>query len=109
MHWIIWTIIMVPVSALFTGIGIYAWKRSEPMWFWSGTEVKKEEISDVPAYNRANGIMWICFSAVLWTSTVLGFLRMKWGGYCLIGGCIIGLPALIFAYGRIYARYRNKP
>ena len=61
---IIWLIIMIPVSVLFSGIGIYAWKRKKPMWFWSGSTVEEYEISDVPAYNRANGIMWLVFSAV---------------------------------------------
>ena len=37
---IIWLIIMIPVSLLFTGIGIFAWQRKKPMWFWSGSTVK---------------------------------------------------------------------
>ena len=49
---IIWLIIMIPVSLLFTGIGIYAWKRKKPMWFWSGSTVKESEISDIAAYNK---------------------------------------------------------
>ena len=40
---IIWLIIMVPVSMLFTGIGVYAWKRKKPMWFWSGSTVKESK------------------------------------------------------------------
>lgn len=54
---LIWYIIMIPSSALFTGIGIYAWNRKKPMWFWSGTVVK-EELSDAAAYNHANGVIW---------------------------------------------------
>ena len=53
----IWLVIMLPYAGLFTGIGIFAWKRKKPMWFWAGSEVKASEISDVPAYNRANGRM----------------------------------------------------
>ena len=52
----LWLLIMVPVSSLFTGLGIYAMKRKKPMWFWSGKEVKEREIADIPAYNKANGI-----------------------------------------------------
>lgn len=51
---IIWFVIMIPCSAIFTGIGIYAWKRKKPMWFWSGSSVKESEIRDIKAYNRAN-------------------------------------------------------
>ena len=51
---IIWLVVMVPVSALLTGLGIFAWRRQKPMWFWSGQTVGEDEIGDVKAYNRAN-------------------------------------------------------
>ena len=108
MNHIIWLIIMVPVSLLFTGIGIYAWRRKEPMWFWSGSTVKESEISDTAAYNRANGIMWLVFSLMLWISTVLGALNMKIGGILLIAGCMIGVPILPIIYGAIYRKYNQK-
>ena len=104
---IVWLIIMIPVSALFTGLGIYAFKRKAPMWFWSGSSVNEEEITDVPAYNRANGIMWLAFSALLWLSTVLGMLNMKSGGICLIIACTVALPLLPLVYSRICKRYKK--
>ena len=50
MEIIIWLITLIPCSLLFTGIGIYAWRREKPMWFWSGSTVREEEITDVKAY-----------------------------------------------------------
>ena len=44
---IIWLVIMIPSSTLFTGIGIFAWNRKTPMWFWSGSTVKETEISNL--------------------------------------------------------------
>ena len=105
---IIWFIIMVPTSLLFTGIGIYAMKREKPMWFWSGCTVKEEEISDVRAYNKANGIMWIVFSCIFWISTLLGLLNTSAAGLALIIGFIIGIPCLVIAYERIYNRYKTS-
>lgn len=64
MNNVIWLIIMIPISLLFTGIGIYAWRRKKPMWFLSGSTVEESEIADIVAYNRANGIMWIAFSLI---------------------------------------------
>ena len=32
MEWIIWLMILIPVSAFFSGIGIYAMKLKKPMW-----------------------------------------------------------------------------
>lgn len=104
---IIWLIIMIPVSLLFTGIGIYALKSKKPMHFWSGSTVRASEITDVPAYNKANGIMWLAFSVIFWISTVLGYFNMPAGGILLIAGCLIGVPALPVAYGKIYKKYRR--
>lgn len=106
MEWVLWLVIMLPVSALFTGIGIFAWKRRKPMWFWSGSSVSEKEISDIPAYNRANGIMWLCYSAVFWVSTIMGVFQLTAAGIVLAVGCLGGIPVLIFVYGKIYKKYR---
>lgn len=108
MEKVIWLITMIPTSMVFTGIGIFAWKRKKPMWFWAGTTVEESEIADISAYNRANGIMWICYSAVFWGSTVLGIFQMGTAGIVLTVGCLAGIPVLIIAYRRIYEKYRSK-
>ena len=105
---LIWLIIMVPCSALLTGLGIFAWRRKQPMWFWSGSTVKEEEISDVRAYNRANGIMWIAFSLLFWICTAIGFRSMKAAGIFMMAACALGCPLLIVAYRMIYKRYEKK-
>ncbi len=105
---VIWLVIMVPCSALLTGIGIFAWRRKQPMWFWSGSSVKEEEISDVRAYNRANGIMWIAFSLIFWAGTVAGIRNLKAAGIIIMAGCAAGCPLLIAAYRKIYRRYRKE-
>ncbi len=104
---ILWLVIMVPVSALLTGIGIYAWRRKQPMWFWSGSTVKEEEITDVRAYNRANGIMWMAFSLIFWICTGIGIWNAKTAGILMIAGCAAGAPLLIAAYRKIYRKYRK--
>ena len=107
MELIIWLVIMIPCSALFTGLGIFAWKRKKPMWFWSGSTVNDWEITDIPAYNKANGIMWLCYSAVFWVSTLLGLLQLEVAGAVLAVGCLGGIPVLVVAYGRIYKKYHR--
>lgn len=106
MESLIWFIIMIPCSALFTGIGIFAWKSKKPMWFWTGSTVKEREISDIPAYNRANGIMWIAFSLVMWAATFIGLWNETAAGVLLAAGCVGGIPVLIIAYKRIYKKYK---
>ena len=104
----VFLIIMIPLASFFTGLGVFAWRRKKPMWFWSGSEVKEREIADIPAYNRANGIMWLAFSGVFWLAAVLGAFHAEAGGILLGVGCIGGVPALIFAYNMIYKKYRRR-
>ena len=102
---IIWLVIMIPVSSLLTGLGIFAWRRQKPMWFWSGQTVGEEEIVDVKSYNRANGVMWIGFSLFMWVSTFLAFSSMKLAGIVMFIVCILCVPVLPFVYSRIYKKY----
>ena len=108
MERVIWLVVMIPLSIFFTGLGIFAWRRKKPMWFWSGSEVSEDEISDVPAYNRANGIMWLAFSGVFWVSAVLGIFKVSAAGVTVAVGCFAGIPVLVFVYSRIYAKYKVR-
>jgi hypothetical protein len=99
--------ILVPLAIFFTGIGIYAWKRKKPMWFWSGSTVNENEITDVPAYNRANGIMWICYSLIFWIAAVLGIFRVGFAGVLVGVGTVVGAVVLIVVYKKIYSKYRR--
>jgi hypothetical protein len=107
MEIIIWLITLIPCSLLFTGIGIYAWRREKPMWFWSGSTVREEEITDVKAYNRENGIMWLCYSLVFWISTIMGLWEISAAGLVLAVGCLGGIPILVIVYSRIYRKYKR--
>lgn len=100
---------MLPCSMLFTGIGIYAWRRKKPMWFWSDHAVDENEISDIRSYNRANGIMWLCFSVPFWVSTFLGYFNIKAGEIVAIVLWILAIPALPIAYQAIYKKYKRSP
>ena len=98
---------MLPCSMLFTGIGIYAWNRKKPMWFWSGKTVGEKEISDVHSYNRANGIMWLCFSVPFWASTFLGYFHINAGEIVTVATFIIAIPVLPITYGKIFKKYKQ--
>ncbi|MCR4950237.1 MAG: hypothetical protein K6A40_02810 [Solobacterium sp.] len=105
MNWVLF-MIMSMCGILFTGLGIYALKRKEPMWFYSGTPVSKENITDVRAYNRANGIMWIVFSLLFWLTAL--FVAVGWRGYFLMIAMIPACICLPFAYERILNKYRKN-
>ena len=102
----LFVMIVVPVALLFTGLGIFAWRRKKPMWFYSGSEVKPWQIRDIPAYNRANGIMWLAFSLVFWVSAGLSLRSVEAAGLVTAVGCLAGIPILVVVYQRIYKKYR---
>ena len=100
-------LIMVPCAALFTGIGIYAMRRKKPMHFYAGSEVKPWQIRDIPAYNRANGWMWIIYSLGFWASAILGLINVPAAGILVMVVCVLGIPGLVIAYNRIYKKYKT--
>jgi len=106
MEQLIFPLIMIPCAASFTALGVYAWKRKKPMWFYSGSEVKPWQIRDIPAYNRANGIMWLVFSLGFWAAAVLGLFNVPAAGVLTMLTCLLGIPGLFLAYKRIYNKYR---
>ena len=106
MEKLIFSLIMIPCAALFTGLGVYAWTRKKPMWFYAGSEVKPWQIRDIPAYNRSNGIMWIVFSLGFWAAAVLGLFDVSAAGVLTALTCLIGIPILVIVYQRIYRKYK---
>ncbi len=102
---IIWWIVSFGCAILFYAIGAYAQKLEKPMWFWSGTEVKAEQITDIKRYNKENGVMWKLYSlwylaaglAEIW-NTVIALI-------ILILGCSVGIVILVHSYLKIYRKY----
>jgi hypothetical protein len=101
-------LIIIPIAALLTGVGIFAWRREKPMWFWAGTEIKEEDISDVPAYNRANAVMWVSYSLVFWAAAIVAMHSVAAAGVIVIAGAVGGAIAMMLVWHRIYAKYSGK-
>ncbi|RKJ38913.1 hypothetical protein D7X94_14315 [Acutalibacter sp. 1XD8-33] len=95
-------------GAIFIGLGIYAAKKKTPMNFWSGVDVPRESISDIPAYNRAMGRLWGGYSAVWFISGVAGLWQPVAATVlmCVLGSG--GAVALVLIYKRIEKKYRVK-
>ena len=105
---LIWLIMTIPTSLIFTCIGIYAWRRKKPMWFWAGDTVSEDEVTDVRAYNRANGVMWLCFSLPLWIGTYEGVCHsMILGGNIIGVDATVGLVLMMITYTFIRKKYKK--
>ena len=92
---------------MFIGIGIFSLKKKTPMHFWAGTTVKPEEISDITAYNKANGIMWISYGGMYILSGLFSLIyNISIGAFIVVLMSIPGLIVLIIVYKKIYDKYK---
>ena len=74
-------------------------KKKNSYAFWAGSTVSSEEISDVKAYNKANGIMWICYGL---TFLLIPILEEHFGSLTLAILVPFMVVALILNYKIIY-------
>ena len=83
-------------------------KLRKPIHFFAGTSVEPKEISDIPAYNRANGLMWAAYGACF---AVLGVVSLFVGSTAGIAILVIlftpGIFVLYIPYKRIYNKYKH--
>ena len=99
-------------AALFFGIGVVAVKQKKPMHFWAGIPMDPKTISDIPAYNRANGRMWKQYSIPFWLSggCAIGSIWRPWlfvaCTVLLVVGSIVGAIWLILRYQKICKQFR---
>lgn len=94
-------------SLIFGVIALWAFKRKDPMHFWSGTTVKAEDISDIPSYNRANSLMWAAYAGSMLVTGLLSLFSIEAGSILLVIVCVPGLAVLIAVYNKIYKKYKN--
>lgn len=95
---VICLICMMPIII----VGIVQYRSKKPVGFWSGQEPpKKEQITDVTAYNHRHGIMWIIYGA--------GFILCFISGLA-IGETIASALSIIECIGGVFVMilYHNK-
>lgn len=94
-------ILLISMGPIIT-IGIVQYRSKDPVGFWSGKKPpKREQITDVQAYNHKHGLMWILYG--------VGFL------FCFVcglpfGGLIAGYLCMVEVMGGIVVMvaYHNK-
>lgn len=104
------TIITLICIAPLIIIGIVQCLSKEPVGFWAGKEPpKKEDVTDVKAYNRKHGMMWIAYGAGFFLCFLSG---LPFGGVAAAAAsgveCIIGLFLMIWYHNRLEHRYVKK-
>ena len=104
----IWCVTIFGCALLFIGIGIYAARLEKPMWFWSGSTVDPETITNVKQYNWENARMWGLYSLWYWVAGFLWFWRPIAAVAFLTVGATLGTGLLVHAYLKIEKRYKKN-
>ena len=98
-------------GAVFFGIGVYAGRKKGPMNFWAGGQIAPESVTDIPAYNRQNALMWKWYSLSYFLTGLCALLSIwsrGWNYICLgvlVLGCCGGMIAVICRYRNIRRKY----
>ena len=96
------------VSLIMVAIGIVQYKSKKPVGFYTGeTPPKAEQLTDVSAWNRMHGLMWIGYGAAIIASFLLGvLLQNQMLSVCLSFAVILGgIPCLILIHRHLTKTY----
>ena len=107
---IIFSVILLISAAPIIIIGIVQYRSKEPVGFWSGKKPpEKEQITDVKAYNRKHGLMWILLGSEFILCLVCGlFFGGLIAGYLCMIEVIGGILAMIAYHEKLDRMYFKK-
>ena len=92
-------------------IGVSDLLKKTPCGFYTGEEeLTNDDITDVKAWNRKHGIMWILYGVMIMIAWVLGCLAgetlFSVAVYCL--GVLAPIPIMIMYHKKLVEAYRVK-
>lgn len=106
-------VIFLLVALIMIGIGVSQLKSKTPVGFYSGEKpFAAEELSDVAAWNKKHGVMWIIYGLVIIFSGFAGtFLIGANAGWQLNlvimgGGVVVPLAWMIGYHERLVRKYK---
>ena len=92
------------------GIGISQFRSTDPVGFYNGEKPpKKEELTDVTAWNKKHGTMWILYGIVIILSWVIGFFigDTLWYLIPFLAAIILPLLVMIWYHHHLIKRYKR--
>lgn len=107
---IIILVIFFLVALIMLGIGIAQLKCETPVGFYSGEKPPAEdELTDVQAWNRKHGMMWVVYGMIILVSGVAGaaIADSVWCAVVVCSGIILPVGFMIWYHGRLLRRYRK--
>ena len=96
------------VAIFMMGIGIVQLKSKKPVAFYSGEKPPRaEDVTDVNAWNKKHGLMWIVYGIVIVLSYFAGMLigDSVWSVIPMVGGVVVPIPFMIRYHNRLRKEY----
>lgn len=105
-------VIYLLVAAIMLGIGIFQYRSKSPVGFYSGEKPPLErELTDVSAWNKKHGKMWIWYGVIIIASYLAGIpflvIDSVWCVVPLCGGIMIPLPFMIGYHHKLVREYKK--
>lgn len=105
-------VIYLFVAAIMFGIGISQYKSKKPVGFYSGEKPPLEsELTDVNAWNKKHGKMWILYGVIIILSYVAGIPFVSqdsvWCVVPMCGGIIVPIPLMIWYHHKLIREYKR--
>lgn len=103
--------ILAYVAMMFVVLGIVQLRSKKPVGFWSGEKPPApSEVTDIRAYNRAHGWMWIGYAAAMILSFLIGVMLDNglWITILLSVASIGGAGVMIAVHQKLYHKYVRK-
>lgn len=98
------------VAALMIGIGISQLRSKKPVGFYSGVKPPREdELSDVGAWNKKHGIMWIIYGAIILIVYALCVMIGDniYSALFMCGGLIVPVFIMMYYHRHLENTYRK--
>jgi len=88
-------------------IGVVQIKSTKPVGFWSGVKPPAaDKVSDIPAYNKKHGIMWICYGVGMLVAFYGGVLFGEFAGFiALLVECFGGIFVMVVYHTWLEKKY----
>lgn len=104
-------VIFALVAVFMIGIGIVQLRSKKPVAFYSGEKPPKaEDLTDVAAWNKKHGLMWIVYGIIILFSYFAGVVigDSVWVVVPMVGGMMVPLPFMIWYHNRMRKKYLRQ-
>ena len=104
-------VIFALVAVFMIGIGIVQLRSKKPVAFYSGEKPPKaEDLTDVAAWNKKHGLMWIVYGIIILLSYFAGVVigDSVWVVVPMVGGVMVPVPFMIWYHNRMRKKYLRQ-